>query len=213
MATISSGPAGHGNTEEPDEDNIIECKLVLLGDSGVGKTSIVQRYVHGYINEFQLATIGAAYLTKYENMGEKTVKFNLWDTAGQEKYRNLAPLYYREAQAAVVVYDITEKKSVNSAKSWITELEGQLGKGSAQIAIVGNKLDLEDERQVIASEVESWASERGFFHKEVSAMSGEGIISIFRELGGVVTAAPRRKTIILHSTDRKPKQVKKSCCK
>ncbi|XP_023264869.1 ras-related protein Rab-5C-like [Seriola lalandi dorsalis] len=88
-------------------NKICQFKLVLLGESAVGKSSLVLRFVKGQFHEFQESTIGAAFLTQTVCLDDTTVKFEIWDTAGQERYHSLAPMYYRGAQAAIVVYDIT----------------------------------------------------------------------------------------------------------
>ena len=85
------------------------AQLVLLGESAVGKSSLVLRFVKGQFHEYQESTIGAAFLTQTICLDEATVKFEIWDTAGQERYHSLAPMYYRGAQAAIVVYDITNQ--------------------------------------------------------------------------------------------------------
>ena len=94
----------------------ISTKLVLLGDSAVGKSSIVSRYIRKEFNEFQEPTIGASFLTSTVEFENNKVKFEVWDTAGQERYRSLAPMYYRGATTAMVVYDITSVESYNRAK-------------------------------------------------------------------------------------------------
>ncbi|NXS00320.1 RAB5A protein, partial [Oxylabes madagascariensis] len=92
-------------------NKICQFKLVLLGESAVGKSSLVLRFVKGQFHEFQESTIGAAFLTQTVCLDDTTVKFEIWDTAGQERYHSLAPMYYRGAQAAIVVYDITNEFS------------------------------------------------------------------------------------------------------
>ncbi len=92
---------------------MFQFKLVLLGDSAVGKSSLVLRFVRGQFFEYQESTIGAAFLTQTVALNDTTVKFEIWDTAGQERYHSLAPMYYRGAAAAVVVYDITNRVSVH----------------------------------------------------------------------------------------------------
>ncbi|KAA3490124.1 ras-related protein RHN1-like [Gossypium australe] len=94
----------------------VQAKLVLLGDVGTGKTSLVLRFVKGQFSDFQESTIGAAFFTQVLSLNEATVKFDIWDTAGQERYHSLAPMYYRGAAAAIVVYDITN--SVTSSRSF-----------------------------------------------------------------------------------------------
>ncbi|ELR20725.1 Ras family protein [Acanthamoeba castellanii str. Neff] len=103
-------------------------KLVLLGESGVGKSTLVIRFVKGKFNEFQESTIGAAFLTQTVVVDDTTVKFEIWDTAGQERYNSLAPMYYRGSHGAIVVYDITSSTSFERAKMWINELREHLGR-------------------------------------------------------------------------------------
>lgn len=95
----------------PAAGRVFQFKLVLLGDSAVGKSSLVLRFVRGQFFEYQESTIGAAFLTQTVALNDTTVKFEIWDTAGQERYHSLAPMYYRGAAAAIVVYDITNRVS------------------------------------------------------------------------------------------------------
>uniref|UniRef100_A0A6I8N1J8 RAB5B, member RAS onco family n=1 Tax=Ornithorhynchus anatinus TaxID=9258 RepID=A0A6I8N1J8_ORNAN len=105
----SRGPARPNG--QPQASKICQFKLVLLGESAVGKSSVVLRFVKGQFHEYQESTIGAAFLTQSVCLDDTTVKFEIWDTAGQERYHSLAPMYYRGAQAAIVVYDITNQEA------------------------------------------------------------------------------------------------------
>merc|ERR1712113_628789 len=118
----ASRPAGAGG------GRLAQFKLVLLGESAVGKSSLVLRFVKGQFHKFQESTIGAAFLTQTVLLDDTTVKFEIWDTAGQERYHSLAPMYYRGAQAAVVVYDVTSNDSFERAQRWISELRDQANK-------------------------------------------------------------------------------------
>jgi len=198
-------------SEEEHLGNVIECKVVLLGDSGVGKTSIVKQYVTGAVNDFELSTIGAAFSTKTEIINGKPIKFNIWDTAGQEKFRTLAPLYYREAQAAIVVYDITKKDTLSTAKGWVTELQLQIPDESVKIVIIGNKIDLDNQREVNREQAIQYVEEKGFSHFEVSAKTGSAVHSIFKEIGAIMKPKPRAKTILLND-NRSIRKKKKGCC-
>ncbi|ETW21050.1 hypothetical protein, variant [Plasmodium falciparum Santa Lucia] len=126
---------------------VFNSKLVLLGDTSVGKSCIVVRFAKNEFYEYQESTIGAAFMTQLIDIGECTIKFEIWDTAGQERYRSLAPMYYRGASAAVIVYDITNKKSFEGAKGWIHELKS-VHSNDIIIALAGNKNDLEEHRAV-----------------------------------------------------------------
>ncbi|KIW78267.1 hypothetical protein Z517_08101 [Fonsecaea pedrosoi CBS 271.37] len=116
-------------------------KLVLLGEAAVGKSSLVLRFVNNDFQENKEPTIGAAFLTQKISLPNRIIKFEIWDTAGQERFASLAPMYYRNAQAALVVYDLTKPTSLVKAKHWVAELQRQASPGIV-IALVGNKLDL-----------------------------------------------------------------------
>jgi len=114
---------------------------LCIGEAAVGKSSIVQRFVS---NEFQAnkePTIGAAFLTQKCRLDDRVLRYEIWDTAGQERFHSLAPMYYRNAQAAVVVYDVTKAASLDKAKSWVKELQRQANPNIV-IALAGNKVDL-----------------------------------------------------------------------
>jgi len=122
-------------------DKSVQVKLVLLGEAAVGKSSVVLRFVS---NEFQAnkePTIGAAFLTQKCRLEDRVLRYEIWDTAGQERFHSLAPMYYRNAQAAVVVYDVTKAASLEKAKSWVKELQRQANPNIV-IALAGNKVDL-----------------------------------------------------------------------
>jgi len=122
-------------------DKSVQVKLVLLGEAAVGKSSVVLRFV---ANEFQAnkePTIGAAFLTQKCRLEDRVLRYEIWDTAGQERFHSLAPMYYRNAQAAVVVYDVTKAASLDKAKSWVKELQRQANPNIV-IALAGNKVDL-----------------------------------------------------------------------
>ncbi|KAG5188116.1 Rab5, rab family GTPase [Tribonema minus] len=160
---------------------VCHFKLVLLGDTAVGKSCLVVRFVRNEFFEFQEPTIGAAFLTQTVGLDDATVKFEIWDTAGQERYRSLAPMYYRGAAAAIVVYDVTNKDSFNGAKSWVKELQRR-GDPNVVIALAGNKADLEGRRQVHFEEAHAYAEENGIIHMETSAKSALNVKSIFVEI-------------------------------
>eukprot|EP01122_Echinamoeba_exundans_P006509 TRINITY_DN1849_c0_g1_i1.p1 TRINITY_DN1849_c0_g1~~TRINITY_DN1849_c0_g1_i1.p1 ORF type:complete len:210 (+),score=40.31 TRINITY_DN1849_c0_g1_i1:28-630(+) len=157
---------------------IFQFKLVLLGNAAVGKSSLVLRFVKGQFSEFQESTIGAAFMTQTVCLNDTTVKFEIWDTAGQERYHALAPMYYRGAQAAIVVYDITSHESFERAKQWIKELQRN-GNADIVIALAGNKLDLADKRAVQTQEAQEYAEENGILFSETSAKTAANVNELF----------------------------------
>ncbi|XP_026658658.2 ras-related protein RHN1-like isoform X3 [Phoenix dactylifera] len=162
--------------------NNLSAKLVLLGDMGAGKSSLVLRFVKGQFLEFQESTIGAAFFSQTLAVSDATVKFEIWDTAGQERYHSLAPMYYRGAAAAIIVYDITSTDSFERAKKWVLELQKQ-GNPNMVTALAGNKCDLEDKRKVTTEEARTYAEENGLFFMETSAKTAINVNDLFYEIG------------------------------
>ncbi|KAE8738214.1 hypothetical protein FOCC_FOCC016320 [Frankliniella occidentalis] len=160
------------------QGKICQFKLVLLGESAVGKSSLVLRFVKGQFHEYQESTIGAAFLTQTVCLEDTTVKFEIWDTAGQERYHSLAPMYYRGAQAAIIVYDITNMDSFGRAKVWVKELQRQASPNIV-IALAGNKADLANSRAVECDEAQAYADENGLLFMETSAKTAKNVNEIF----------------------------------
>jgi len=130
----------------------MRLKVVLLGEGRVGKTSILLRYVRDEFAEKQQSTLQASYLDKRISVGTTNAQMSVWDTAGQERFHALGPIYYRDADGALLVYDITDAESFNKVKKWIKELRKIVG-NDIVIVIAGNKVDLERNRQVDEKQV------------------------------------------------------------
>jgi len=160
------------------QSKICQFKLVLLGESAVGKSSLVLRFVKGQFHEYQESTIGAAFLTQTVHIDDTAVKFEIWDTAGQERYHSLAPMYYRGAQAAIVVYDIQNQDSFVRAQTWVKELQRQASPNIV-IALAGNKADLAGSRAVDYEEAKQYADENGLLFMETSAKTAVNVNEIF----------------------------------
>ncbi|KAJ4858439.1 ras family domain-containing protein [Trichoderma breve] len=160
-------------------------KLVLLGEAAVGKSSLVLRFVNNDFQENKEPTIGAAFLTQKCNLPTRTIKFEIWDTAGQERFASLAPMYYRNAQAALVVYDITKPTSLVKARHWVAELQRQASPGIV-IALVGNKLDLAGESNVSTEEAQSYAEEESLLFFETSAKTGHNVTEVFTAIANAI---------------------------
>ncbi|CAI5755984.1 unnamed protein product [Candida verbasci] len=173
----------------------ISVKLVLLGEAAVGKSSLVLRFVSNDFQENKEPTIGAAFLTQKCTINNQIIKYEIWDTAGQERFASLAPMYYRNAQAAIIVYDITKPASFIKARHWVKELHEQANK-NITIALVGNKYDLvEDEEEGGANENEeslrkvsyeeglNLANEEGLLFFETSAKTNHNITEVFVAIG------------------------------
>lgn len=166
-----------------NNDNKIRYKLVLFGDTAVGKSCIVTRFVNGQFFEFQEPTIGAAFSSKSITLNDNNIVFEIWDTAGQERYRSLAPMYYRSATVAVIVYDITNKDSFYGAKMWIEELKRK-GPDDCLKILVGNKCDLNHDRKVPQKDVYDYVYENDLLYFETSAKKNINVNSMFEKIAG-----------------------------
>lgn len=191
----------------------MQAKLVLLGDMGAGKSSLVLRFVKGQFQDFQESTIGAAFFSQTVAVNEITVKFEIWDTAGQERYHSLAPMYYRGAAAAIIVFDITNSDSFVRAKKWVQELQRQ-GNANLVMALAGNKSDLASKRKVEPEEAQAYAEENGLFYLETSAKSAQNVNELFYEIARKLPKAqpiqpPSGMLLSDRSMDRPSKS---SCC-
>lgn len=162
---------------QPSESNY-NFKVVLLGEGCVGKTSLVLRYVEDKFNTKHISTLQASFLNKKINVDGRTVRMALWDTAGQEKFHALGPIYYRSSNGAILVYDITDEDSFQKVKKWIKELKKMLG-ADITLAIVGNKIDLDRDRNVDPEMAQSYADSVGATHYETSAKNNVGVEEVF----------------------------------
>lgn len=156
-------------------------KIVILGEGYVGKTSIAIRYCHNIFENINNTTLQASFLTKRLTIGTKRVELSICDTAGQERFHALAPIYYRGSNGAILVYDITDLDSFDKVKIWVKELRLQLGK-KVSLIIVGNKTDLEKNQVVLDSTAKEFAISVNAIHMYTSAKLNKGIDEIFLEL-------------------------------
>ncbi|CAG9317472.1 unnamed protein product [Blepharisma stoltei] len=193
----------------------IQIKVVILGDSGVGKSSIILRFVYDDFKGETDSTIGAAYKGKVYQHNNCNIQFNIWDTAGQEKFKSLAKMYYRDATAAILVYDITNSQTYDGLKEWYRELK-EFGPEDIILCIAGNKEDLVDSESVQLDTVEEFAESIGAYYKRTSAKTNYGIDMIFKEIANKVCADKRttQQTILGSMTllQENIPQKKKGCC-
>ena len=162
-------------------------KVLLIGDSGVGKSSILLRFCDNTFNQEQQSTIGVDFKVKTIKCSNKTIKMTLWDTAGQERFRTLTSSYYRGAQGIVLAYDITRRETFEYLPQWLKEVDVYSPNGGKDVVkiLVGNKIDLED-RVVTRKEGEAWARSKGMMYLECSAKTSVGISQVFDELAAKV---------------------------
>ena len=153
-------------------------KLIFLGDQNVGKSSILNRFLSDtFVEEYQ-ATIGLDFQSKNVQIDNQDVHLLLYDTAGQEKFRSLIPMYTRDANIILLVYDITNKESFENLYVWLKDLTN-ININEVIICIVGNKIDLNEKREVSNEEGQKYAQEHDFIFQEVSAKTGEGFSELF----------------------------------
>lgn len=199
------------------EDEKITYRVVTIGSSSVGKTSIINRFLHERFNEQEQNTVGALYESFTETRNGQEMEIQIWDTAGQEQYRSLTNVYFRGAAAALLVFDLTNTNSYGQLGDWLQAFHN--GNDSKTIVfVVGNKCDLEKDRRVDSVEAEDWAKTNGCFYIETSAAENRNIQELFAQLvdelakstsedGSLVSSTPKMR---LRAPDARDSD--KGCC-
>ena len=164
------------------QDAPVSVKIALLGNAGVAKTSIIQRYTSNIFTPGLMSTTGASYSNKIVHLNDTILQLDLWDTAGQEKYRSLGRNFYRDAYIIIFVYDITRKESLEGLKEiWYPDLK-KFGEKYNILAVVGNKSDLYEKEEVNEDEARAFANEIKAEFDTVSAKNGDNIDNLFGKL-------------------------------
>ncbi|KAJ2634367.1 hypothetical protein GGF40_004242 [Coemansia sp. RSA 1286] len=180
----------------------IEAKVAILGKQAVGKTSLVTRYVHHTFSDRTPSTIGASFVTAKIELDGWECRLQLWDSAGQERFRAMTQMYYRGANAVVLVYDITNEQSFKDVDAWVQELQQNVDMEQTVLLLVGNKLDLAPEQRRV-----DFSRARDYIKKitgdetallEVSCREDDGVIDVFYELA---TRLVRRQQALDNSDD------------
>ena len=203
-------------------------QLLIIGDSSVGKTSILTRYSNGTFKEDYIATVGLDYYSKNEVLNNKTIHIKIWDTAGQERYKALTQGFFRNAQGVMIVYDVTNTESFDNLKYWISSIQKNIesNKISIPVILLGNKIDVGDEREIKNEDAEKFAEENKYKYFETSAKTGEGIDDAVRELvnqvlnnldkgNNIIGSRKERESVMLNNNDNKggdKEGKKKGCC-
>ena len=168
------------NNNNPNGYDMI-FKIVLIGDTSVGKTNILTKYLSDEFDPESKATVGVEFGTKNFKIENNIVKVQIWDTAGQERYRSITNAYYKGAKGSLLIYDITNKKSFENLEKWISDIKTN-GDDNISIILVGNKSDLENKRVISMEEGKKKAKLYKFAFMETSALNGNNIEKAFNEL-------------------------------
>ena len=175
------------------EDYEYIFKVLLLGNSNVGKSSLFLRFVDDIWNDTFVPTIGVDFKIKTFDIDEKKIKMQIWDTAGQERFKNIIASYYRGAHGILLIYDVTDKDSFKNLSNWIIEIEKNANKNVLKL-LIGNKTDLEDKRVITYNQGKEFADGYGLKYIETSAKKNLNVNEAFETLG---------RELILHSEDKK----------
>ena len=190
-------------------------KLLIVGESGVGKTCILLRFADNSFEENFLSTIGVDFKVKEINVDEKRIKLQIWDSAGQERFKNITMSYYRNCSGIIIVYDVTNHTSFEKVGDWIQEVRRYVP--SVPLMIIGNKCDMEDKRQVSTEEGRELADKHGLIFLETSAKNNTNIENTFTDLSRLLMkdAENKPKTESKNQVNiaaSSGKKNKKKCC-
>lgn len=195
-----------------------EFKIILVGDAAVGKTSIIMRFQHNIFMEEYQNTITASYFTKLIQTERGPANLNIWDTAGQEKYKSLVPMYSKGAAAAIIVFDVSESESFEVAQTWIQQVKHDAPE-DCQVFVVGNKIDkLQDGQlpQEQSDEIKNYCSKYNCRLEYVSALSGAGIEKLFQDVAQSIPSVRYQSTSeiinINNNNNNNDNSNKQSCC-
>lgn len=164
--------------DEAEYDSIY--KMVIVGDSGVGKTGLLSRYIKNEFDPQSKATVGIEFSNKQLDIDGQVVKVQIWDTAGQERFRSLTSSYYRGSQCALVVYDVTREETFEHVDKWVSDLRS-FGGGKIVIMLIGNKSDLKEERTVSIEQGQNKANGLNILFIEASALNSENVANAFEQ--------------------------------
>lgn len=179
----------------PSSEVSVECeseltvfKVLIIGDTNVGKTALLRRFCDGDYPTTFISTVGIDYKTRVISLDEESVKLQIWDTAGQERFRTLTNAYFRGAAGAVLLYDITSRPTFSNVVGWMDSVM-EHGAQNIRLAVVGNKLDLDDDREVSIDEGKKLADNFDCLFFESSAKEGTNCNTIFTQLAQEIKSA------------------------
>ncbi len=184
----------YSNNPNSDQDYEFIFKVLLLGNSNVGKSSLFLRFVDDIWNDTFVPTIGVDFKIKTFNIDSKKIKMQIWDTAGQERFKNIIASYYRGAHGILLLYDVTDKDSFKNLSNWLIEIEKNASKNVLKV-LIGNKCDLEDKRVVTFNQGKEFADTYGLKFIETSAKKNLNVNEAFETLGRELMIASADKKV------------------
>ena len=187
--------------QKPKNKKPITCKVILVGDSGVGKTSIMNRYLNKYSPDIP-ATLNTSFYTKIETINKYKINFQIWDTVGQEQYRSLNTLFFKDSHICIIVYDITREESFENIKNYWYESVITNGLEGIICAIAGNKDDLSKYEKVDRNEVKKFCEEVDAILRFTSAKNNYCVAELFRELGEKFACSQFMKDLTQNNNDK-----------
>ncbi|OHS96419.1 Ras-related protein Rab-2A [Tritrichomonas foetus] len=202
-----------------DEPECYTFKFIFIGDTGVGKSCMILRMKDGIFQPVHEPTIGVTFINQMLNIGTTNLKMQLWDTAGQEIFRSITRSYYRESDCAIIVYDVSNPCSYNCLNLWINDVR-EFAPKDCKIAIVGNKIDLIDDRKIKEEDALEFVSTHKIdYFKETSALTGENITELIEELAMIVyskemeqNGIANKDSLTIKDQTLSSEEKKKNCC-
>ena len=209
----------YSSTTKGQENYEFIFKVLLLGNSNVGKSSLFLRFVDDIWNDTFVPTIGVDFKIKTFNIDEKKIKMQIWDTAGQERFKNIIASYYRGAHGILLIYDVTDKESFKNLSNWLIEIEKNASKNVLKV-LIGNKTDLEEKRVITYNQGKEFADSYGLKYIETSAKKNLNVNEAFETLGRELMQASddkkigksKDKKISVTKAEDLNQEQKKGCC-
>ena len=196
-----------------DVDHIF--KVLIIGDSSVGKSNILLRFSDNIFHDTFLPTIGVDFKIRNVKMGDQTIKLNIWDTAGQERFKTITSTYYKGAHGIILAYDVTDRESFNNVNNWLAEVKKHAGAQVIKL-LVGNKCDLENERVVSTKEAKEFADSLGISFLETSAKQrvniDESFMTLTKQIYELLPETERRGAEQLNAQNTSRRPERSGCC-
>ena len=209
--------------EEITDGNVkddFKLKIVVVGDSGVGKTNLIRRFIQDDFQSNSKATVGVEFFSKSFKINDNVFKIEIWDTAGQERYKSITAAYYKGAKGGLVVYDVTSKTSFDNVDNWVSEIK-EKASTDMKTMMIGNKIDLKDERQVSTEEALEKAKLLELPLMEASALDSTNVKQAFYDLLKEMYKEVKKTIDVVEQAEKQNEgvqldtnqpQEKKGCC-